>query len=324
LSPAKKQTTNWTTCTVADGLAGNNVSCLSIDSKGGLFAGISLYSRKPGTVVQRFDGQWTQPDSSSDASGAVFATTVQDDGTIWTGVTSNMVRRIDKSGTTIFTLSQMRHYRSFSIGKGVLEPHPKANTNIPGAVVYDLTTDEKGNVLMAADNGVSIINRTGKLLNHFDTDDGLPGNEVLCMNRDRAGMLWIGTDKGPASYRDGQWTTYPECTAGITLAITADSAGNVYFGTYRHGIIVYDGKSYRRYDSLNSRLPHNMVTALAYDAQNRLWAGICLGLLRIDEDSQQVYTKENSGLLSNKITDILADGPSIWIATDAGIAKYDQ
>ena len=224
----------------------------------------------------------------------------------------------------ILTLSQMRHYRSFSIGKGVLEPHPQANTNIPGAVVYDLTTDEKGDILMATDNGVSVIDRTGRLVNNFGADDGLPGNEVLCMTRDTSGALWIGTDKGPASYQDGQWKTYPKCPADITLAVTTDPAGNVYFGTYRHGIIVYDGKSYRRYDSTNSRLPHNMVTALAYDAQNRLWAGTCLGLLRIDKDLQQVYTKENSGLLSNNITDLLADGPSIWIATDAGIAKYDQ
>lgn len=323
-APAKKQTTNWTTYTVADGLVGNNVSCLAIDSKGALFAGLSLYSRKPGTVVQRFDGQWTQPDSLSDASGPVFATTVQDDGTIWTGVTSNRVRRIDRSGTTIFTLSQMRDYRSFSIGKGVLEPHPQANSNIPGSIVYDLTTDEKGNILMATDNGVSIIDRAGRLVNHFGTDDGLPGSEVLCMTRDAPGTLWIGTDKGPASYRDGHWTTYPRCAAGIVLAVAISPDGIVALGTYRHGVIVYDGKNYRRYDRLNSRLPHNMVTALAYDEQNRLWAGTCLGLLRIDKDSQQVYTKENSGLLSNKITDLLADGNNIWVATDAGIAEYNN
>ncbi|UCE48300.1 MAG: hypothetical protein JSW47_22210 [Phycisphaerales bacterium] len=103
------------------------------------------------------------------------------------------------------------------------------------------------------------------------------------------------------------------------MAVRPD--GVIAFGTYRHGIIVYDGKSYSRYDSLNSQLPHNMVTALAYDQQNRLWAGTCLGLLCIDKDSQQVYTKENSGLLSNNITDIRAGGPNIWIATDAGIAK---
>jgi len=319
--PAKKQTANWTTYTIADGLAGNNVSCLAIDSKGVLYAGISMYSRKPGTVVNRFEGQWTQPDSVSEASGPVFAVTVADDGTVWTSATANRLRRIDDSGTTIFTLSQFRHHFSFSIGKGVLDSHPQANTNIPGAVVYDLTTDEDGNILMATDNGVSIIDEAGALLSHFDTEDGLGGNEVLCMSRDASGTVWIGTDKGPASYRDGQWTTYPKCRAGITLAVAAGPGRMVAFGTYRYGVIIYDGKSYRRYNSTNSRLPHNMVTALAYDKQNRLWAGTCLGLLCIDRDSQQVYTKEDSGLLSNRIADIVADDTGVWIATDAGIAK---
>jgi hypothetical protein len=214
-------------------------------------------------------------------------------------------------------------YRSLTIGKANFEPNPQANTNIPGYVVYDLMTNDQGNIWVATDNGISIIDGTCKLLNHFDADDGLGGNEVLCMNRDASGTLWIGTDKGPASFRDGQWTDYPECPAGIVLAVTADPAGNIYFGTYRHGIIVYNGKHCRRHNNCNSRLPHNMVTALTYDEQNRLWAGTVQGLLCIGKDSQQVYTKENSGLLSNKITDLLADGPSIWIATDAGIARRE-
>ena len=127
-----------------------------------------------------------------------------------------------------------------------------------------------------------------------------------------------------ASYRDGRWTAYPECRTGITLALATGPDGDVCFGTYRNGIIVYDGESYRGYDSTNSRLPHNMVTALAYDKQGRLWAGTCQGLLCINEDLQHVYTKENSGLLSNRIADLITDDEGIWVATDAGIAEYNQ
>ena len=49
-----------------------------------------------------------------------------------------------------------------------------------------------------------------------------------------------------------------------------------------------------------------------------------MGLLCIDQDSQQVHTKENSGLLSNRIADLLADDKGIWVAANAGIAKYDR
>jgi len=320
-APAKKQTANWTTYTVADGLTDNNVCCLGIDSNGILFAGLSLYTKKAGTVVNRFDGEWTQPDVVSESFGSVYAVAVDHDGTIWTGGLAGL-RRINEMGTTVFVLSQVRDYRSLTIGKANFKPHPRANTNIPGFVVYDLMTDEKGNIWVATDNGISIIDADGELLDHFNADNGLPGNEVLCIARDRSGTLWIGTDKGPASYRDGRWTAPPKCRAGITLALATDPAGNVCFGTYRNGIIVYNGKSYRRFN-MNSRLPHNMVTALAYDRNGRLWAGTSQGLLCIDNDSQQVYTTQNSGLLSNRIADLLADDKGIWIATDTGIVKYD-
>jgi hypothetical protein len=319
--PPRKQLAGWTTYTVADRLADNNARCLEIGPDGRLFVGLSFYTKRKGTIVNCFDGEWMQPDTTSEPSGSVYAVTIERDGTIWAGGSAQL-RRIDDAGTTIFTLSQVRDYKSWTIGKARFEPNPHANTNIPGYVVYDLMTDEQDNIWVATDNGISIINDTGQLHNHFDVDDGLPSNEVLCMTRDSSGTIWIGTHRGPASYRDGQWAIYPRCRADIILAVITDPFNNVYFGTYRHGIIIYDGRNYRCYDNLNSRLPHNMVTALAYDGKNGLWAGTCLGLLHIQSDLQQVYIKDNSGLLSNQISDLLVDGLNIWIATDAGIAKY--
>ncbi len=320
--PTKKDFANWTAYTVADGLAGNNVSCLTADSRGAIIAGFSLLTKKAGTVVNRFDRKWSQPDSTSGSSGRIYAVAVESDGTIWAGG-SGRLRRIDETSSTVFVLSQMRNFRSLAIGKAVFEPNPQANADIPGYVIYDLMTDDRGNIWLATDNGISVIDNTGNLLSHYDTDGGLPGNEVLCMARDASGTLWIGTDKGPASYRQGQWTTYPKCPEDITPAVATGAGGIVAFGTYRHGIIVFDGNNFRRCDSLNSRLSHNMVTALAFDERNRLWAGTCLGLLCMDKSSEQVYTKENSGLLSNNITDLLADGSGIWVATNAGVARYN-
>jgi len=43
----------------------------------------------------------------------------------------------------------------------------------------------------------------------------------------------------------------------------------------------------------------------------------------MDTTEGKVYTRENSGLLSNRIADLSTDGRSLWIATNAGIACYD-
>jgi hypothetical protein len=321
-APKKIEKANWTTYTVAEGLLINDVRFLNLTAEGQLIAGYQLYSRKPGTSVQYFDGQWIQPDCQSFPSGPIFAATTQPDGTLWTG-DHGRIRRIRGDQVTLFTTAQYREPRSFTLGQADLKPNPRANCTIPGCVVYDMTTDHEGRVWLATDNGIALIDSDARILKHMTTDDGLPSNEVLCMTWQDENTLWVGTDRGCASFDQHTWSTHKQCPQGIITCLTTDRQGNVYLGTYRHGVYVYNGKTVHRYHSYNSRLPHNMVTALACDPQNRLWVGTCLGLWCMDSSMDQIYTRENSGLLSNRISDLVMHDRYLWIATDAGIARYD-
>ena len=105
--------------------------------------------------------------------------------------------------------------------------------------------------------------------------------------------------------------------------MTTDTQGNVYIGTYRHGLYAYSGKQAERFHAFNSPLPHDMVTALTCDAQGRLWVGTGRGLWCRDGKEDQVYTHDNSGLLSSRIAGLTTDGQYLWIATHAGIARFD-
>jgi hypothetical protein len=318
----KDQDTGWTTYTSAEGLLNNEVRFLNLTDKGQLLAGFQLRSRKLGTYVQNFDGQWAQPDRLSSASGPIIAATTQADGTVWAAETGH-IRRIKDEQTTIFSTTQYRHYRSYAIGKAQLEPNPKANCTIPGCVIYDMATDAQDRVWLATDNGICLIDQDARVLKHMTTDDGLPSNEVLCMTWQDERTLWVGTDRGCASYDGEGLSILDACPRGIITALSADSQGTVYIGTYRYGVYVYNGQDMRRIHQYNSRLPHNMITALACDAQDRLWVGTGQGLWCKGVSEDQVYTQENSGLLSNRIADLVTDGRSLWIATDAGIARYD-
>ena len=320
--PATAQVPRWTTYTVADGLLSNHIRYLDTDAQGRLLAGLHLHSKKSGTYVQCFDGRWTQPDTISHASGPVSAGTVGHDGAIWTSFWGRL-RRITEDETTMLVMSQVRERQSMAIGKGVLRPNPAANSNIAGYSVYDMSTDRAGNIWVATDNGVSVLDPRGHAVEHMTTEDGLPGNEVLCMAWTDEDVLWVGTDKGCASYQDGTWRTYPKMPRGIVMSIAADAAGNVYLGTYRKGVIVYDGQTVRRLDVYNSRLPHNMITALLCDRAGRLWIGTGQGLLCVEGYTQHLYTKDNCGLLSNQVTALAADGRYIYVGTDQGIAQHD-
>lgn len=313
---------NWTTYTVAEGLLSNEVRFVNVNRQGRIVAGFQLYSKKDGTYVQRFEDQWTQPDCLSFASGPVTAATTQADGTLWAAHYGH-VRRLRRDQTTVFTTTQYREHFSFAIGKAEFKPNPKANCTIPGCVVYDMTTDDQDRIWLATDNGICMIDDNAQVLKHMTTDDGLPGNEVLSMAWQDEGTLWVGTDRGCASYDGDTWAIIERCPKDIVPCVTADAQGNVYMGTYRHGLYVYNGKHIKRYHAYNSRLPHNMVTALTCDPQGRLWVGTGRGLWCMDAGEDKVYTRENSGLLSNRVTDLATDGQFLWIATSAGIARYD-
>ncbi len=66
-----------------------------------------------------------------------------------------------------------------------------------------------------------------------------------------------------------------------------------------------------------------MITALVCDEQDRVWVGTGLGLWRMDSTGSRVYNPKNSGLLPDNIADLVADGQALWVATEAGIARYD-
>lgn len=320
--PLRTPQEHWTTYTTANGLLTNRVRHLSMDAQGRPVAALNLISKKPGTYVQTLASQWVQPDRQSRASGPVYAVAAQPDGTLWTGGAGSL-RRIKEGKATIFALSESRGRYSMNIGEATLEPNPKANSMIPGCVVYDMTTDARGRVWLATDHGISVLDGNATLLKHMTTEHGLPSNEVLCMAWQDPNTLWIGTDKGCATFSQDTWRVPARSPNDLILSIAADSKGQVYLGTYRHGVLVHNGTAMRHYNSFNSRLPHDMVTALVCDQNDRVWAGTNLGLWCKDDQTERTFTTENSGLLSSDVTDLALNDHALWIATDAGIAVYD-
>jgi hypothetical protein len=321
VASAQSTRNGWTNYSTADGLMDNHARCLTQGPNGQLLAGFHVYGQ-PGTAIQHMDDDWTRPDTTSTSSGPIMSAAVHPDGTVW-AASLGKLHHITPSNTSVSVLSQFRHHNSLAIGQGNLEPNPLANSDIPGFIIYDMTLDAKGQLWLATDNGISVLDAKGQVLRHMTTADGLPGNEVLCMAWAQDNTLWIGTDKGCAAFSEDTWSIPDLCPKGLILAIAADSTGRVYLGTRRSGVVVYDGTSVCGYSSFNSDLPHDMITALVCDAQDRLWAGTTQGLWCLEGQQEQVITAQNSELRSNNMTDLMISGQTLWIATDAGIAQYD-
>jgi hypothetical protein len=114
---------------------------------------------------------------------------------------------------------------------------------------------------------------------------------------------------------------------GFPVSIASDAMGNVWVGTEGNGLWKYDAgkKNWTQFTSKDG-LGDDCVYALAFDRQNRLWAGhLNHGVSVYNGDKWQNY-----GLLDGPIGDrvfAIAVSPldgDVWIATDMGLARYSE
>jgi len=80
------------------------------------------------------------------------------------------------------------------------------------------------------------------------------------------------------------------------------------------------------YNTDNSGLPPDQVTALLFDDQGILWVGTRDGLAKFDGETWMVYNRVNSGLPDNFIWILLIDTRgNTWIGTHfGGLAVYRE
>lgn len=159
-------------------------------------------------------------------------------------------------------------------------------------------------------SGLYVRNFNGTLDN--DADDksrilgtgggngALPDAMCHCVVEDKDGNIWVGTNQGIATFYCG---------------------GNVMNGCDADLITV------ERDGYLGYLFASESVRAMAVDAANRKWVGTTNGLWLISADGKTEllkFTKENSPLPANQITDIEIDDASgeVYIGTTNGIVSY--
>ncbi len=122
----------------------------------------------------------------------------------------------------------------------------------------------------------------------------------------------------------GRWSTFARPYRYTDLLAVGDT---IWCGTLETGLLRFlrsDGSF-----EVNSKQPNglasNQVTALAMDRSERLWVGTQgSGVSRLERD-RTTWTLVNTfdGLPSNSITVLRAQGDTLWIGTQGGIAIWD-
>jgi ligand-binding sensor domain-containing protein len=244
----------------------NRINAIAIDPWGNKWFGTN-------NGVNKFDETtWTTYNTSNSglAFNKVSAIAIDYAGNKWFGTRVSDgygygVSRFDGTGWTTYNTSN-----------GAL-----ASDSVNAVVV-----DQSDNVWVGTTTGgVSRFNGTNWTT--YTSNSGLASNHVRAIAVDSANVKWFGgctngydewndllnCVNAAVSRFDGGWATYSPAGMDINAIAIDYWGGNKWFGTRDAGASKFDGATWTTYDTSNSGLANNYVTAIAVDNEGNIWFG---------------------------------------------------
>ena len=289
-------------------LSSSYVSALFEDSYGNKWIGYRSYGldvisyEAPFFILERPNFYST----NGEGNHSIWSLTTDKEGNIWMGGENHLIKK---------TLSG---YSSFEL------PHkPEESTDIC-ALYYD----HNGLLWIGTFNsGAFVFNISTNMLKPID----IPQKEIRCFAETPEGEILIGTLNGVyISSGPDNICTVDQINRLITdkyvVSIAYDRHGNLWVGTYGHGVYIFD--SNLKDITLHNKdiFPSNTINYLYEDSKDNMWVATRNGIVRISETDFSNLTIFNdlNGLLNNDIKGIVEDSAgNIWISSNAGIALLD-
>jgi hypothetical protein len=204
--------------------------------------------------------------------------------------------------------------------------------------VVSIDVDElTGDVWMATLGGLTRWSG-GKFETFNQLNSGMPNDlvyNVFCYGSD----IWVATGGGAGHYdtRTRQWEIFTEMNAPMhepwTYALSAGD-GKVWIAAWGGGVIEYntETKHFRDYVDPDGFMEidlqpddgviHDITTATSY-SDSILWVSTYFGMSRYDGKNWKGYFNHDSGLASNFINFIRAEGKVVFVCCDNGLSSTD-
>ncbi len=193
---------------------------------------------------------------------------------------------------------------------------------LPNSRVLSLLLDQEGALWTATNGGLM---RLGSAPFSTLTDaQGLSDNFVRAVLRTTGGELWIGTGRGLSLWKDGRLQPPledPRLAGASVLSLAEDRDGSLLVGTFDRGVLRARGG--RVVETIDTRrgLAYNQVRALEVDRQGAMWIGTIAGLAVLDPGAEQTRTIAvgPSGDFINTLHEDAAG--RIWVGTTRGLDR---
>ncbi len=229
------------------------------------------------------------------------------------------------------------YYASGSDDPVILSSNSDENKIQPG-FINAIKEDSDGNIWMSSDHGgISVCSKNAEVIQNLNNDPAddntLASNGVYALAKDNEDNIWVGYAKNGLSIYRGQNKTWSMSHIRLLHdyrlpedinTTCEDSRGNIWLGTDSHGLICVNPRtgSETLFNTDNSELRSNVITALHCDRKGRIWIGTFYGGLScIENGVMRTYSYMDGVevLTSDHIWSIDSDkSGKIWLGTLGG------
>jgi ligand-binding sensor domain-containing protein/signal transduction histidine kinase/DNA-binding response OmpR family regulator len=320
----------------SNSLSDNFIRCIYEDRHHHLWVGttngLNRFNREKNNFT-RFKHRNNDPTSLS--LNPVTSLTEDRNNHLWVGTFGGGINLFDEKRGTF------KQYGSVGAGgAGLIQ-----NKNITDNRVNALFADQVGNLWVATYSCLYLFNAKDSSFTPFRNDRTITnpsGNTITCIQEDRRGNLWLGTeDDGvflfdPAQKEFTRFAHSDKNPASLgnnmIKSLLVDKKGRLWVGCINGGLNLFDPSkniffNYQNEPGNRTSLSQRTVSALWEDHQGNLWIGTHRGGINVFSQATEkfnLYRQESlsagpSGLSYNDVRTFCEDkGGNIWIGTDGG------
>lgn len=269
-----------------------------------LAAGLYAWALDPSKAITQYaHDTWTSETGLPQNSVNTLLQT--SDGYLWFGTQEGLVR-FDGLRFTVFDRENTRAFKS--------------------AAIRSLVESPKGGLWIGT-RGAGVVRYEDGKFRAYTAADGLPSEGVvpLGLMLDSQGILWIRTEKGLASLRDGKGRLYGPAQGlqGSNVRSMAEGAdGEIWVGT-DEGLYRFQGDRFNRL-KISDGLCDNNVRAILPVKGDGLWVITDGGINAVRQDSQLTCVFRESLGAYTILTAIRDRFGTLWMASQKGLLRFSD
>src|SRR6185436_8701538 len=182
-----------------------------------------------------------------------------------------------------------------------------------------LETSPDGSVGVGTASGLMRFSAAGRQL--YGERDGLPGSVVLALHADRAGTLWVASERGLTRFQRGRFSglLVPRGSQIERIFAITSSGELVWFRDFYRGLFRWQEGAFARVDDMPDA-QRGRPLAMHADRAGNVWIGSAGGKLGVRRVTGEF---EEQALNIGEILAIHEDSAGVlWIGAEDGLARF--